>query len=534
MAKDFINIDSGFPSFVQDEPIEEKVSKLYNYTFMLLESLRYLLRNLDADNFNAAAVTEFKKAYEDKLTKAIADFEVKANEDYASAAMFAEFKTETEDNFKNQTDAFSKFQTEVSKDYAKISGLAEYDTIKEMDGKVSENTSAIAGVKGTADKNAASLEEITEWKGSKYESFEGGLEAAKSAAETAANGYTDGKITEAKTDIESKVYTKTQADSEFAKSETLTSYQSEVTQKFSAADTAAKGYADSAKDSAISSAKDYTDGKITEVTTDIESKVYTKTEANSNFASKSDFTSYQETVTQKFSEADDAAKGYADSAEANAKDAANGYTDDKFSVLSESFTDIEQKSDANGAFIKMMVGQAVKLVNGVLKGTDNTTITSASAAEFVMEAANGESEIKLKADRIRLGDGAGVDENGNLYFCRLFGPSDVVSGNCPGQFYLEIDSNFGFTENSVGADMLMKSVSSIDSYTGNEAVMYGFRYGSTKGNEGTSSVNFVVATDAAGGEKSIIGYNYNQDKVYPKGTWDFSSSEVSGLVVYFS
>ena len=80
----------------------------------------------------------------------------------------------------------------------------------------------------------------------------------------------------------------------------------------------------------------------------------------------------------------------------------------------------------------------------------------------------------------------------------------------------------------------MKSVSSIDSYTGTKAVMYGFRYGSTKGNEGTSSVNFVVSAGTDGSEKSVIGYNYNQDKVYPKGAWDFSSAQVSGLVVRFS
>ena len=67
MAKDFMSLDCGFPNFADDEPIEDKVSKLYNYTFMLLESLRYLLRNLDTDNFNAAALAEFKKEYEDKV-----------------------------------------------------------------------------------------------------------------------------------------------------------------------------------------------------------------------------------------------------------------------------------------------------------------------------------------------------------------------------------------------------------------------------------------------------------------------------------
>lgn len=209
--------------------------------------------------------------------------------------------------------------------------------------------------------------------------------------------------------------------------------------------------------------------------------------------------------------------------------------DTDIGVLSESFTEIEQKADANGAFIKLMVGQAVKLVGSDLKGMDdNQAVTSASAADFVMEAANGESTIKLRADRIKLGEGAGVYGDGNLYLCKLFGPSNVASGSYPGQFYLEVDSSFNFSEDSVGADMLMKSVSSIDSYTGTEAVMYGFRYGSTKGNEGTSSVNFVVAAGTDGSEKSVIGYNYNQDKVYPKGAWDFSSAQVSGLVVRFS
>ena len=252
-----------------------------------------------------------------------------------------------------------------------------------------------------------------------------------------------------------------------------------------------------------------------------------KSAADENKASISSITEWQNTPTGPIFDLETAVD--------NAKESIAGIT--QRANASGAFIDIfaiagngTLKKDTDGNYVTTSDGEYIFVKNG-----EETPISQADVAGlFFSELNNGESEIKLKADRIRLGDGAGVDENGNLYFCRLFGPSDVVSGNCPGQFYLEIDSNFGFTENSVGADMLMKSVSSIDSYTGNEAVMYGFRYGSTKGNEGTSSVNFVVATDAAGGEKSIIGYNYNQDKVYPKGTWDFSSSEVSGLAVYFS
>ena len=188
------------------------------------------------------------------------------------------------------------------------------------------------------------------------------------------------------------------------------------------------------------------------------------------------------------------------------------------------------KKDADGNYAVTADGEYIFVKDGA-----ETPISQADVAGlFISELNGGESTIKLRADRIKLGEGVGVYGDGNLYLCKLFGHSDIASGSYPGQFYLEVDSSFNFSEDSVGADMLMKSVSSIDSYTGTKAVMYGFRYGSTKGNEGTSSVNFVVAAGTDGSEKSVIGYNYNQDKVYPKGAGDFSSAQVSGLVVRFS
>ena len=224
--------------------------------------------------------------------------------------------------------------------------------------------------------------------------------------------------------------------------------------------------------------------------------------------------------------------------------------DTDIGVLSASVAGVTQRANASGAFIDIFTaagnGTLKKDADGnyavtadgeyiFVKDGAETPISQADVAGlFISELNGGESTIKLRADRIAFGNDAGVYGDGNLYMSKLFGKSNVQSGNYPGQFYLEVDSSFHFSEDSVGADMLMKSVSSIDSYTGTKAVMYGFRYGSTKGNEGTSSVNFVVSTGTDGSEKSVIGYNYNQDKVYPKGAWDFSSAQVSGLVVRFS
>lgn len=58
MPKDYLALDTNFPSFTGTESTEEKVDQLYNYTYMLLENLRYTLRNLDSTNFNEEGLNE--------------------------------------------------------------------------------------------------------------------------------------------------------------------------------------------------------------------------------------------------------------------------------------------------------------------------------------------------------------------------------------------------------------------------------------------------------------------------------------------
>lgn len=58
MPKDYLALDTNFPSFTGTETTDQKVDQLYNYTYMLLENLRYTLRNLDGSNFNEAGLRE--------------------------------------------------------------------------------------------------------------------------------------------------------------------------------------------------------------------------------------------------------------------------------------------------------------------------------------------------------------------------------------------------------------------------------------------------------------------------------------------
>lgn len=51
--------DVGFPRLEEDATTEEKLDEIQNYLFILLENLRYILRNLSPENFNAAETLDW-------------------------------------------------------------------------------------------------------------------------------------------------------------------------------------------------------------------------------------------------------------------------------------------------------------------------------------------------------------------------------------------------------------------------------------------------------------------------------------------
>lgn len=58
MPSNLLSADTSFPRFTGGERDSEKIEKITSYLFMLLEQLRYLLYNLDKDNFNEAGLEE--------------------------------------------------------------------------------------------------------------------------------------------------------------------------------------------------------------------------------------------------------------------------------------------------------------------------------------------------------------------------------------------------------------------------------------------------------------------------------------------
>ena len=61
MPSNWLYIDTNFPSFTQKESDGEKIEAMQDYLFMLVEQLRYTLRNLDLKNMNKAAADGFVK-----------------------------------------------------------------------------------------------------------------------------------------------------------------------------------------------------------------------------------------------------------------------------------------------------------------------------------------------------------------------------------------------------------------------------------------------------------------------------------------
>lgn len=61
MPSNWLYIDTNFPSFTQEESVNDKVETMQDYLFMLVEQLRYTLHNLDLSNMNKAAADGFVK-----------------------------------------------------------------------------------------------------------------------------------------------------------------------------------------------------------------------------------------------------------------------------------------------------------------------------------------------------------------------------------------------------------------------------------------------------------------------------------------
>ena len=191
----------------------------------------------------------------------------------------------------------------------------------------------------------------------------------------------------------------------------------------------------------------------------------------------------------------------------------------------ESIAGITQMANASGAFISLFAGTGtlkkdssenyVETENGeyivIDKDGNELPISESDFAGVFVKKTADDSEILLRAERIKFGDNVSVDNDGNLMIKRLWSSGDKANS------YAKIYSSYGdFGVYESGAPKNATPV--------NESCLWGLY------NTLADGLSFYTK----GKEYLLLKESEGVVTVKPKGTWDFSSSEVSGLAVYFS
>ena len=191
----------------------------------------------------------------------------------------------------------------------------------------------------------------------------------------------------------------------------------------------------------------------------------------------------------------------------------------------ESIAGITQVANASGAFISLFAGTGTlkKDSSGNYAETENgeyividkdgneLPISKSDFAGVFVKKTADDSEILLRAERIKFGDNASVDNDGNLMIKRLWSSGDTAN------YYAKIYSSYGdFGVYESGAPKNATPV--------NESCLWGLY----------NTISDGLSFYTKGMEYLLLKESGGTVTAKPKGTWDFSSSEVSGLVVYFS
>lgn len=123
MPSDWLYIDTNFPSFTGREGTEEKISSLQNYLYMLVEQLRYSLRNLDLSNMNNRAVTDFAASITEPIYARIEDGEGNTAQLGLTVEGLAARMSDAEGNISSLTLTAEGLNTRVSSAEGSISSL---------------------------------------------------------------------------------------------------------------------------------------------------------------------------------------------------------------------------------------------------------------------------------------------------------------------------------------------------------------------------------------------------------------------------
>lgn len=199
--------------------------------------------------------------------------------------------------------------------------------------------------------------------------------------------------------------------------------------------------------------------------------------------------------------------------------------DTDIGVLSASVAGVTQRANASGAFISLFAGTGTlkKDSSGNYAETENgeyividkdgkeLPISKSDFAGVFVKKTADDSEVLLRAERIKFGDNASVDNDGNLMIKRLWSSGDTAN------YYAKLYSSYG--DFGVYESDAPKNAAPV-----NESCLWGLY--------NTLSDGLIFYTK--GKEYMFLNKSGNTVTVKPQGEWNFNNADVSGLVVRFS
>ena len=148
MPSNWLYIDTNFPAFTGEESMEEKVTSIQDYMYLLVEQLRYTLHNLDLGNMNKTAKERWESAITEPIYAKIEDDEERILQLAIDAGALALRISDSEGNITQLQATAEGLQTKVSDNEGNISTLQQ--TAQGLATAIADQSGSISTLQQTA------------------------------------------------------------------------------------------------------------------------------------------------------------------------------------------------------------------------------------------------------------------------------------------------------------------------------------------------------------------------------------------------
>ena len=148
MPSNWLYIDTNFPAFTGEESMEEKVTSIQDYMYLLVEQLRYTLHNLDLGNMNKTAKERWESAITEPIYAKIEDDEERILQLAIDAGALALRISDSEGNITQLQATAEGLQTRVSDSEGNISTLQQ--TAQGLATAIADQSGSISTLQQTA------------------------------------------------------------------------------------------------------------------------------------------------------------------------------------------------------------------------------------------------------------------------------------------------------------------------------------------------------------------------------------------------